>query len=94
MNVNELKPNQMVYGNKGNVWTNTAHIFESGKGNLCGTPSLATNWARIEGVEVAGCPECLAKANANQFFGVARFCSEFCNINNKNKINSYVKRNR
>ena len=55
----------MIYGNKGNVWTNTAHIFESGKGNLCGTPALATNWARIEGVKVIGCPACLAKANAN-----------------------------
>jgi hypothetical protein len=65
MNVKNLKPNQMVYGNKGNVWTNTAHIFESGKGNLCGTPALATNWARIEGVEVIGCPRCLAKVNAN-----------------------------
>jgi hypothetical protein len=61
MKKTELKPNQMIYGNKGNVWSNTAHIYESGKGNLCGTPALATNWARIEGVETIGCPECLAK---------------------------------
>ena len=57
----ELKPSQMIYGNKGNVWTNTAHIYESGLGNLCGTPALATNWARIEGVKEVGCPQCLKK---------------------------------
>jgi hypothetical protein len=57
----ELKPNQMIYGNKGNVWTNTAHIYESGKGNLCGTPALATNWARLEGIQEIGCLNCLKK---------------------------------
>ena len=65
MKTADLKENFYMFGNKGNVWTNTAHIFESGKGNLCGTPALATNWARIEGVKVIGCPACLAKANAN-----------------------------
>jgi hypothetical protein len=54
----ELGPEYMIYGNKGNVWSNTAHIFKSGTGNLCGTPALATNHARLEGVEVAGCEEC------------------------------------
>lgn len=57
----ELKPNQMIYGNKGSVWTNTAHIYESGIGNLCGTPALATNWARLEGIKEVGCPGCLKK---------------------------------
>jgi len=57
----ELKPNQMIYGNKGNVWTNTAHIYQSGVGNLCGTPALATNWARIEGIKHVGCERCLEK---------------------------------
>jgi hypothetical protein len=65
MNVNELKPNYHIYGNKGNVWNNTAHIYENGKGNLCGTPALATNWARIEKVETIGCPECLNKYQNN-----------------------------
>jgi hypothetical protein len=54
----ELKPSQMIYGNKGNVWTNTAHIYESGLGNLCGTPALATNHARLNEIKVAGCVEC------------------------------------
>jgi len=61
MKVNELKSNYHVFGNKGNVWNNTAHIYKNGTGNLCGTPALSTNWARIEKVETVGCPECLKK---------------------------------
>lgn len=61
MNVSELKPNYHVFGNKGNVWNNTAHIYKNGVGNLCGTPALSTNWARIEKVEKIGCQECLKK---------------------------------
>jgi hypothetical protein len=59
MNVNELKSGYSIFGNKGNVWNNTAHIYKSGKGNLCGTPALSNNWARIEEVKTIGCPECL-----------------------------------
>ena len=61
MKVNELKSNYHVFGNKGNVWNNTAHIYKNGAGNLCGTPALSTNWARIEKVEEVGCLECLKK---------------------------------
>ena len=61
MNVNELKPNYSIFGNKGNVWTNTAHIYKSGEGNLCGTPALSTNWAKVEKVKTIGCPKCLEK---------------------------------
>lgn len=64
MLVNELKPNYSIFGNKGNVWSNTAHIYESGKGILCGTPALSTNWARIEEVKEIGCPKCLEKYKA------------------------------
>jgi len=64
VNVADLKPGHMVFGNKGNVWENTAHIYKSGEGNLCGTPALSTNWARIEGVEIIGCPRCLAQYSA------------------------------
>lgn len=63
MNVNELKPNYSIFGNKGNVWNNTAHIYKSGEGNLCGTPALSTNWAMIGNVETIGCVECLKKYN-------------------------------
>ena len=63
VNVADLKPGHMIYGNKGNVWGDTAHIYKSGEGNLCGTPALATNWARIENVQTIGCPGCLAKYN-------------------------------
>lgn len=38
INKADLKPGYMIFGNKGNVWSNTAHIYKSGTGNLCGTP--------------------------------------------------------
>ena len=49
----------MIFGNRGNVWSNTAHAYLLGKGNLCGTPALSSNHAAIEGIEEVGCPECL-----------------------------------
>ena len=55
----DLKQNYYLFGNKGNVWSNTTHIYKSGKGNLCGTPALNTNHARLAGVEVAGCEKCI-----------------------------------
>jgi hypothetical protein len=61
VNVSDLKPGHHVFGNKGNVWEDTAHIYKSGEGNLCGTPALSTNWARIEEVKTIGCPSCLAR---------------------------------
>ena len=61
MKVSELKPQYSIFGNKGNVWSNTAHIYKSGEGNLCGTPALSTNWAKIEEVEEIGCVECEKK---------------------------------
>jgi hypothetical protein len=48
----------MIYGNKGAVWENKCHL--SGPvGLLCGGSTIATNWARIEGIKVVGCPKCL-----------------------------------
>jgi hypothetical protein len=64
VNVADLKPGHMIFGNKGNVWNDTAHIYKSGEGNLCGTPALSTNWARIEEVKTIGCPRCLARYSA------------------------------
>ena len=63
LKVTDLKSGYSVFGNKGNVWGDTAHIYKSGEGNLCGTPALSSNWARIEEVKYIGCPECLAKYN-------------------------------
>jgi hypothetical protein len=59
--VKDLGPSITVFGGKGNVWTDTCHAYKSGTGNLCGTPALSTNWARLEGVEEVGCPKCLEK---------------------------------
>ena len=61
--VTELKPEYSIFGNKGTVWSNTAHIYKSGQDNLCGTPALSTNWARIEKLTHAACPECVEQYN-------------------------------
>ena len=58
INKTELKENYHLFGNKGNVWNNTAHIYKNGQGNLCGTPALSTNHVKLVGVEVAGCEQC------------------------------------
>ena len=64
VNVSDLKTGYSIFGNKGNVWGDTAHIYKSGEGNLCGTPALSNNWARIEEVKTIGCPECLKRYKA------------------------------
>ena len=63
VNVSDLKPGYSVFGNKGNVWGDTAHIYKTGEGNMCGTPALSSNWARMEDVQTIGCPKCLDKYN-------------------------------
>ena len=63
MEVSELKPGFHIFGNKGNVWNDTAHIAKSDMSGrtLCGTPMLSSNWARIEQVKHIGCEKCLAE---------------------------------
>jgi hypothetical protein len=65
MKTQDLQQGYYVFGNKGSVWSNTVHIYKSGAGNLCGTPALSTNWAKIEQVETIGCDECLKKYNTS-----------------------------
>ena len=57
--IKDLGPGYFIFGNKGNVWSNTAHAYKAGHGNLCNTPALSTNHARIEGIDTVGCPLCL-----------------------------------
>ena len=59
MNIKELKSNFHIYGNKGDVWGNTAHIYKSTVGVLCGKPALATNHVRLNEIEKIGCPKCI-----------------------------------
>ena len=61
VNIKTLGNEFSIFGNKGNVWSDTAHAYKSGHGNLCGTPALSTNHARLSGVDMVGCPECLKK---------------------------------
>lgn len=57
---NQLKAGFFIFGNKGNVWSDNAHIFESGSSStLCGTPMLSNNWAKLEDVKEIGCEKCL-----------------------------------
>lgn len=58
--VTALKDGYSIFGNKGCVWSNAAHIYKSSTGILCGTPALSTNWARIEKMPEVGCPKCIA----------------------------------
>ena len=57
--VEALKHGYYLFGGKGDVWSNTAHLSKGGMvTTLCGRPMLSTNWVRIEGVNQVGCPEC------------------------------------
>ena len=57
INKRDLKKGYSVFGNKGNVWSNTAHIYKAGHGTLCNTPALSSNYAGELGMD-AGCKEC------------------------------------
>ena len=59
VNIKELGKAFMIFGNKGNVWSGTAHAYKAGYGNLCGTPALSSNHAAMSGIEEVGCEECL-----------------------------------
>ena len=61
VNIKTLGSEYSIFGNKGNVWSNTAHAYKSGTGNLCGTPALSSNHARYNSIEEVGCIECLTK---------------------------------
>ena len=48
-----------LFGGKGDVWSNTAHLSHGGMPTtLCGRPMLSTNWVRINEVLEVGCTEC------------------------------------
>lgn len=51
-----------MFGNKGAMWNNKAHIAKSGSmtgRTLCDTPMLSTNHCRLNDVQEIGCEECL-----------------------------------
>jgi hypothetical protein len=70
--VKDLKPGFYLYGNKGTVWQDTAHIAQTGHATtLCGTPMLATNWARREKVKEIGCELC------NRHYAISNIVDEY-----------------
>ena len=75
----ELRNNYYMFGGKGDVWSNTAHIAKSGKTRtLCEKPMLSTNWCRINEVEHIGCTECLKKY-AEEYADVSEAVNEIHN---------------
>jgi hypothetical protein len=67
MKVIDLKLGYYMFGNKGALYNNGAHIAKQLKSEtLCNTPMLSTNWCRIEDVKEIGCPVCLEKYNEQQ----------------------------
>lgn len=55
-----LREGYYLFGGRGDVWEDTAHIAKSGSHTtMCGKSMLSSNWVRLEGIENAGCAECL-----------------------------------
>ena len=51
IHIKQLGKGFSIFGNKGNVWDDTAHAYKIGTGNLCGTPALSSNHAGYEKIE-------------------------------------------
>jgi len=65
LKIRDLEPNHYAFGGHGDVWSDTAHIAQSGESiTMCGRPMLSSNWVAIEQIEEIGCPKCLAKYNS------------------------------
>ena len=74
LNISDLKPQHYAFGGRGDVWSDTAHIAQSGEYvTMCGRPMLSSNWVKMEGVDHIGCPKCLAKYNSQMGWGIAPF---------------------
>jgi len=59
MKVTELKSEYYMFGNKGTVWSDNAHIAKSGDmETLCGTPMLSSNHAGLNDLKEAKCEKC------------------------------------
>jgi hypothetical protein len=84
MKKNDLKNGFWIFGNKGNVWSNTAHIFTSpASSTLCGTPMLSNNWAKLDGVEEIGCEKCLKIYNQKTLLEIINTDGQPNILNNK-----------
>ena len=65
LKISDLRPQHYAFGGRGDVWSDTAHIAQSGEySTMCGRPMLSSNWVKMEGVDHIGCPKCLAKYNS------------------------------
>lgn len=65
LNINKLDKSYTIFGNKGNVWSDKCHVMKNGQ-NLCGTPALSTNHAKLNNVQTIGCKDCLKELRATQ----------------------------
>lgn len=66
--IHYIDSSHFLFGGKGDVWTNNAHIAKSGfhSTTLCGRAMLSTNWVAFEGIENPGCQECIKIYNENK----------------------------
>jgi hypothetical protein len=56
-----IKNNYYLFGGKGDVWSETAHIAKSGDHlTLCGKPMLSTNHVARTGVDTPQCRDCIS----------------------------------
>ena len=56
--VKELRPGFYVFGNKGSLWSNKAHIARQGNSTtMCLTPMLGSNHCSMS--EEIGCEDCI-----------------------------------
>jgi len=58
----KLDSNFYLFGGKGDVWSKTAHIAQSGSFSgvtLCGKPMLSSNHVQYNNVTEPGCQECI-----------------------------------
>ena len=60
MAIKYLENGHYLFGNKGAVWSGSAHIAKSGQSTtLCGTPMLSSNHVAFNEIQEPGCKECI-----------------------------------
>lgn len=89
INVGSLSSGYSIYGNKGAVWNDSAHIYKSGSGCLCGIPTLSSNWARIQDVRHIGCQGCI-DAYMREVYEVGDKFARVCDISGLGMSEGYV----
>lgn len=87
MNITDLSLIYFIYGNKGNLWNNTAHLAKIGySSTLCGIPMLSTNHCKLNNITTVGCEKCINIYNDNILKDAKILVNEYNNILNNINI--------